>query len=225
MRVIRTKGSWIVSVLLLFVVFGSGCLFGTPTKDAGDTQFQFLDYTTVENLAINFQNAWERRDIQEYREKIIFSNTQDEPVDESIVFQEFEFYFLNPDLPGIPGESWLYNDEIESVEGMFLGNPGMDHQGKVIPGVRSIELTLTTSQTWANWTGGPVQGDPYPAGTKHAIFDTDMLVALKGTIEDSDINGFQVTGKLQFYAIPVKGPVEGDPDEYRIWKWIDLDNR
>lgn len=227
MREIRTKGSWIVSALLLFVVFGSGCLFSTPEKDEGQTPYVYLDYTTVENLVDNFQAAWQKRNIQEYREKILFSNTWATPVDEND-YQEFEFYFLDPDAPGIPGESWLYGDEIESVEGMFLGNPGENPNGDVIPGVRDIELTLTQSFPWTDWNGGSageVLGDPCPAGTKYALFDTDMLVTLKGNIGETDINGFQVNGRLQFYAIPVKGPAEGDPDEYRIWKWVDLQAR
>ena len=94
-----------------------------------------------------------------------------------------------------------------------------------VVGQVKIDLTLIKNQDWLPPTDpDDVEGDPYPDGTLKVIYESDMLITLKGTIPDTDVTGFTVDDRLQFHVIPVLVN-EGTGDErteYRLWKWRDL---
>lgn len=207
--------------LLLLLPLGAGCLFGSPTKPPPVTPPpSYLDYydadatTAMNNLVANFVTAWERLDLAEYRDSILYNGTEPAPDDE--LYQVFTFYYdrsLDPDLPELD----LYDREIQRATNMFGGQPGNG-----VPGIKSISLDLTANGVWsANLSGtGEVQ-DPYPAGTMWRAYETNMLITLKANIGDSDINQWLVEDRLILHVIPVR--VEGSAlHRYKIWKWRDV---
>jgi hypothetical protein len=203
--------------LLVLLILASGCLFSPPTKDpVDDTPVSYLNYSTPDNLIANFITSWEARDVEEYREKILY-NSQVSTDGEQ--YETFTFYFAPPGQNDEyeEGTVYLYDEEVETATSMFSGIPS-EHSA----GVKSISLGLTKHQTWGNpQSEYDVEGDPYPAGTKRCVYTTDMEVTLKEEIDIGGIpiNGFTVDDDLEFHVIPVG---DADSPRYMIWKWRDL---
>jgi len=206
----------LLSLATLLAVLSSGCLFDPPIRPPVVNPVVYHEYTPPDSLVLNFILAWEDTDAIQYRDKILY-NEQIAPDDQT--YRPFIFYYAEgDDIWGdpLPSEQ-TYDEEVGNITRMFSGNNGKND----VPGVRSITLTLTKNN---NWQPPPdplyVEGDTYPEGTLECIYQSDMLVTLKGTVPNSDITGYEVQDELKFYAIPVK--VSGGGTEYRIWKWRDL---
>lgn len=212
--------------LLLILPMMAGCLFDPPKKDPiGPVLPDYLPYfnadptTAMNNLVANFVTAWERMDLAEYRDSILYNGTEAAPDGE--LYQVFIFTYdrsLDPDLP----EFDLYDREIQRVTNMFGGLPGHG-----VPGFRSISLDLTANGVWsANLSGtGEVQ-DPYPAGTMWRAYESNMLITLKSNIGDTDINQWLVEDRLVLHLIPIRVENANAPGtyhtRYKIWKWRDV---
>lgn len=207
--------------LLLILPFMAGCLFGSPTKPPQvSPPPEYLDYydadaeTAMNNLVANFVTAWERMDLAEYRDSILYNGTEPAPDEE--LYRVFIFTYdrtLDPNLPEVD----LYDREIQRVTNIFGGQPG---QG--VPGIKSISLDLTANGVWsANLSGTGAVQDPYPAGAKWRAYESNMLITLQSNIGDSNINQWLVEDRLVLHVIPVH--VEGSTlHRYKIWKWRDV---
>ncbi|MCP4547579.1 MAG: hypothetical protein GY835_14060 [bacterium] len=213
--------------LLLLTILGAGCLFNDPVKTVVEPVESYnLPPDTPQKLVDNFALCWEKMDLDHYAQRVLFSNELAVAVDDVTDYCNFEFFFLNPGVGGIPADPWFYMDEIDAIGRMFEGRDGSDPvDGSVIPSVDGITLTLEISPegwTLANEGNAGVynQLHPYPAGTWKADFKTTMVLTLSRE-NDGGFNAYTVDGGLEFWVIPVKGPNEGDPTEYRIWKWRD----
>jgi len=220
-------------LLLSLLTLGAGCLFGTPTEPPPpEPPREYLPYydpnptTAMNNLVENFITAWERLDDKQYRDSILYKGT--ELATDGSLYQVFTFYYdrrLDPDLPELD----LYDREVQRATRMFGGLPGQDQDGTVIPGIKSINLSLDPNNSWANPDDPDhVDGDPYPVGTKWRSYNTTMLITLKSNIGDSQINGWDVKDLLIFHVIPIQVENTNAPGNYhtvyRLWKWRDIIN-
>ncbi len=202
-------------ILAVALLASSGCLFN-PTEKVGpdDPGPEYLNYNTAENLIQNFKEAWNHMDYTEYRDHILYDGEAAAPDGED--YEAFKFYFIEDD--GEYGDSWGVEEEKIHTEALFSGNSSQDGD---TPGVESISLTFENLSVWSVPTNPfNVEGDSYPAGTQFRRYQTDMDINLKGTIEGTEINVLLVNDTVEFYVIPID--VDGST-EYRLWKWLDLD--
>ena len=202
-------------ILAVALLASSGCLF-TPQEKVGgeDPGPEYLSYDTADNLILNFKEAWNHMDFQEYRDNILYNGEMASPDGED--YEAFKFDFILPD--DNYGPSWGIEEEKSHTEALFSGNSSADG---TTPGVESITLHFENLSVWSVPTNPfNVEGDSYPAGTQFRRYQTDMDINLKGTIQDSDVNVLLVNDTVEFYVIPVD--VDGST-EYRLWKWLDLD--
>jgi len=197
-----------ISILLV------GC--GRNVLDAADipTGPEYASYTSPDGLIENFAEAWRHRDIVEYRDCVLYDGAA--LASDGLAYEPFMFYFIRPDAEY--GSAWDYEAECEHSEALFSGNPA---RGGAVPGVDHIELSLLPMGDWEA-PGNPlgIGGDAYPEGTLSCDFATDMEITLKGSVAGG-IDALYVRDRVRFYAIPVDA---GGAVEYRLWKWMDLDN-
>jgi hypothetical protein len=213
--------------LALLIPLSGGCLFSPPEKPSEPGgPVDYFPYDSPDNLIKNFVLAWEAMDAAEYRDHILY-NSDNENATDGEPYATFVFYYAaGNDIWGEPLPDYqTYEEEVANVQRMFSGNPGVGPQGQEVPGIESIDLTLIKNQTWSPPTDpDDVEGDPYPEGTQRVIYESNMLITLKGTIPDTDITGFTVDDLLEFHVIPVtanEGTAE-ERQEWRLWKWRDL---
>ena len=221
-------------LLLILIAGAAGCLFTPPTGDKPSSQVSYEPYydpdptTAMNNLVENFRIAWEKKDLAEYRDSILYDGIA-EAVDGQ-VYEPFTFYF---DQDGAdPGQTFpdseLYEREVTRATNMFSGQPGVNPVDQSeVPGIQSITLDLPADGVWSN-PGDPdhVEGNVYPAGTKERFYHTNMNITLQSNIGDSNINAWLVQDRLRFHVIPVRIENENDPGTYhtvyRLWKWRDI---
>ncbi len=218
-------------LLLSLLTLGAGCLFDTPVEPPPPPQpREYVPYydpdptTAMNNLVENFITAWEKMDLAQYRDSILYQGT--EAATDGELYQVFTFYYdrtLDPDLP----ETDVWDREILRATRMFGGLSGQDANGTIIPGIKSIDLELDANNLWANpLNPDDVDGDPYPVGTKWRSYKTQMLITLKSNIPDTDYNGWNVDDLLIFNVIPIRVENDNAPGTYhtvyRIWKWRDV---
>ncbi len=221
-----------LALLFIFLAGSSGCLFSTRKDDPLPTPPQsYLPYydpdsdVAMDNLVTNFIRAWENRDVEEYRDSILYN---DQVAEDGNVYQFFHFYF-DP-IGEEPGQTFpnydLFSREVERVTNMFSGQKGEDHLGNEIPGILSIDLELNADNEWDDPPGGTVEGHSYPDGTMRRYYNTVMLITLESNIGDSNINAWNVDDRLLFHVIPVRQENDDAPGTYhtvyRLWKWRDL---
>jgi hypothetical protein len=217
-------------LLISLLPLGAGCLFSTPPEPPLDEpDREYLPYydpdptTAMNNLVENFITAWERLDLTQYRDSILYSRT--EPATDGEFYEVFTFYYdrsLDANLPELD----VFDREVQRANNMFGGLPGQDEFGNMVPGIKSISLNLLPIGSWANPNDPEQQdGHPYPVGTKWRAFETNMLITLKATYGE-DTNAWSVQDRLHFYLIPVRvdDPLapSGYHTVYRIWKWRDI---
>jgi hypothetical protein len=218
-------------LLLSLLTLGAGCLFDTPVEPPPPPQpREYVPYydpdptTAMNNLVENFITAWEKLDLAQYRDSILYNAI--ELATDGLQYAPFTFYYdqsLDPDLPILE----LYDREIQRATRMFGGLPGQDADGTIIPGIKSIDLDLTANNSWSNpLNPDDVDGDPYPVGTKMRSYNTQMLITLKSNIPGTEFNGWKVEDLLIFHVIPVRIENLNAPGTYhtvyRIWKWRDV---
>lgn len=178
----------------------------------------YAAYLDPDRVATNFGIAWPTLDAEEYSERILYDSMENAP--DGMAYRAFVFYFAEgEDIWGNPlPVFWELWEEIAGVIHLMSGEPG----GGGVPGVESIELTLTPDGPWEAPTNPDhVEGDPYPVGTLRRVYTADLLVVLAGDIPGDPTNAFQVQHQQEFHVIPVLVPIPGqDPRvEYRLWKW------
>ncbi len=180
----------------------------------------YVAYDSPDHLVANLALAWERLDLAEYRDSILYDGV--ELATDGNAYEPFTFYYdrsLDPDLP----EYDSYEREIVRAVGMMSGLPGQDSDGNVIPGIKSISITLTPIGPWADpLNPDEIDGDPYPAGTTWRSYDADIEVTLKANIGGTDINGWLVETTFIFHCIPVQA--EGGT-RWKLWKWREVNGR
>lgn len=213
--------------LLLLLATSTGCLFGTPDKPPIDQPVQYKAYyaddeeTAIANLIDNFVLAWENLDLPQYRDSILYNGVTE--ASDGNVYNAFIFYYDPNADEGEPYElpdTDTYERELQRVTKMFGGLPGEDYLGEEVPGIRSISLTLLREGPWRDPSGGTVEDDIFPPGTKEGFFETDMTIQLKGTYGDNT-TAWNVEDRLRFNVIPVHDPDSG-LYRYKIWKWRDI---
>ncbi len=229
-----TKVLTTLPLLLLLLAGSAGCLFNPPTGDGTTPQESYEPYydpdpiVAMDNLVTNFRIAWERMDIAEYRDNILYDGIDLAPDGEA--YAPFTFYF---DQAGAePGQTFPdsedYFREVERATNMFSGQPGENPvDGSEVPGIQSIALDLTADGIWADPADPDhVEGDAYPEGTKVRFYHTNMNITLQSNIGDSNINAWLVQDRLRFHLIPVQVEDEDNPGTfltvYKLWKWRDI---
>lgn len=217
----RSNFSPLLLLLATLPVVG-GCLFGTPTKPPIEQPPEpYLPYydadsqTAMDNLVANFQLAWEKMDLAEYRDSILYDGTV--PATDGQLYAPFVFYYdRSTSDPNIPDDDDVYDREIQRAENMFGGLPGQDAEGKIYPGIKEIAFQLTANEQWANpLDPSQVEGDEYPTGTKQRPFETHLFITLKSAIQGSNnITAWDVQDRLILYIIPVQIENEDVPGTY-----------
>lgn len=202
----------------LGLLLAAGC--GEDAKRILTPLPEYVAYDSPDNLVANLAVAWERLDLTEYRDSILYLGV--ELATDGEFYQHFMFYYdrsWDPDLP----EYDTLDREIQRVAVIMSGLPGQDSQGNVIPGIKSISVTLTPNGVWADPIDpDEVDGDPYPPGTQWRSYDADILVTLKANIGDTDISQWRVLTTFIFHCIPVQA--EGGT-RWKLWKWREVNGR
>lgn len=180
----------------------------------------YVAYDTPDHLVANLTVAWERLNLPEYRDSILYNGV--DLATDGNAYEPFTFYYdrsLDPDLP----EYDTFDRELQRAICMMSGLPGEDADGNVIPGIKSIDITLTPIGPWADPLNPvEVDGDPYPPGTQWRAYDAVILVTLKANIGDSDVNAWLIPTTFIFHCIPVQA--EGST-RWQLWKWREVNGR
>ena len=205
---------------LLPLLLSTGCLF--DDSDGPSEQpppLQYHAYTDPDSLVANLVLAWENRDIDEYRDHILYDGVL--AASDAVIYEPFHFYY-DPEGEA-PGQTFpafdLYDSEVANLGSLFSGRMGEDHLGNPIPGVDTLSWMIIAESAWENPPGGTVEGHPYPEGTLRGFYSTEMQFNLKTTTGYWDISAWWVEDRMLLHVIPVE--VAG-ATEYRLWKWRDI---
>ncbi|MFO7655339.1 MAG: hypothetical protein R6X25_16180 [Candidatus Krumholzibacteriia bacterium] len=172
---------WLILAAVAMLAM-SGCIF-SPDDDNDDPPppIPRPELTTKDAVITNYALVYADRDIDAYG---------------NLLHGDFVFEDTDREITN-------YDDEMTTTRNMFTEQPGRDENDRVVPGLSSINATLTAIDSWQEVS----PEHPYFGGVGAQVraYRVEFIFQPSGATYF-----FQVEGPANFYVIPVDG------DEWRL---------
>ena len=166
---------------LVLLIAPAGCIFSPDEGGDGPPPKEPLPWPeTQEQLMANFVTAYEKMDIDYYRE---------------VIHQDFRIYLSQQTIDDFDtGDYFDYDTEVQIARNMFSGNAITRDNGSIEPGITGFQFTYLTQAT--SWE--PTPADDRIPNARRALYNLELYINRTEGAPRLRIGGGD-GGQIEFY--------------------------